>query len=232
MVKYFNLENKQLIKILCDGRLYREAIFEAINQADSPIPLITEHLSEYANQTLIKVQADNKQFNVHVCRLETVRKQKAERLLNGDEDDDLADFDMFSDTTSMNSSRLSGSSRHSGRSRRSSKNRRKHERKLMSLKEGNPFEDIALIDALYTLSHKIYDQQPQIRDLLHALIDVGLDGHGVELQTAYQLSLMDITKALDAVWIPELMVSGEIKFDDIADYFKLQQDQHYAMISK
>lgn len=233
MAKYFSQGASQLVRILCDGRLYREAIFEVTQQTDIPTSLISDHLNEYANQMLPKLQADNNQFNAYVLRLEAVRKLKADRLLNGDDgDDDLADFDMFSDTTSMNSSRMSGSSRHSGRSRRSSKNRRKHERRLTSLKEGNPFEDIALIDALYTLCHKIYDQQTQIRDLLQSLIAIGLDGIGVEIQAAFQQSLADITKALDVVWIQELMVPGEPKFEEISDYIKLQKDLHYAMISK
>lgn len=35
------------------------------------------------------------------------------------------------------------------RSSQSSKNRRKHERKLLSLKEGSPHEDVALMQALH-----------------------------------------------------------------------------------
>lgn len=234
MAKYFNQDARELVRILCDGHLYREAVFEAGQQAAVAPSSVSDHLTEYAQQMLAKVRADHSQFNGYVRRLETVRKHKAERLLNGDDgDDDLADFDMFSDTTSMNSSRMSGgSSRHSGRSRRSSKNRRKHERRLTSLKEGNPFEDIALIDALYTLCHKIHDQQPPMRDLLQSLIAVGLDGVGVEVQAAFQQSLADIAKALDVVWIPELMVPGEPKFEEFSDYVKLQTELHYAMISE
>lgn len=232
IVKYFNQDGKQLIKILCDGRLYQEAIFESTNSTESHFDFISSHLTDFSKQTIEKVRADNVQFKAHVARLQAVRKQKAEKLLNGDVDDDIGDCDMFSDTTSMNSSRFSGSSRHSGVSRRSGKNRRKHERKLMSLKEGNPFEDIALIDALYTLSTKIYEQQQQIHDLLQSLIDLDLDSIGVELQKVYNQSLNDISVPLNEIWLPELMVSGEIKFDDIINYFEMQKEQHYAMISE
>lgn len=225
---YFNQGANKLIRILCDGHLYQDANFELNNQTEVPASFVRDHISEYAEQILFKVQADNKQFNAYVARLEVVRKLRVDRQNNGD-DEDCTDF--LDTASSIASSQWSGSSR-SGRSRRSSKNRRKHERKLQCLKEGNPFEDIALIDALYTLSQKIYEQQPQIRDLLQSLIDIGLDAIAIELQSAFRQHILDITKALDAVWIPELMVPGEIKADEVTDYNRLQQEQHYTMISE
>lgn len=92
---------------------------------------------------------------------------------------------MFSDTSSVNTSRYSTSSRGTGKTFRSSKNRRKHERKLLSLKEGNPFEDIALIDALYVLIHKILEQQSNVRDICLALIELNLIEGGVLLQVCF-----------------------------------------------
>lgn len=138
---------------------------------------------------------------------------------------------MFSDTSSINSSRFTGTSKGSGKSHRSSKNRRKHERKLLSLKEGNPFEDIALIDALYTLVHKLFDQQQSIGDFLRALIDLELDAKGVIIQKEYANQLSVIRDSLDLIWIPEMMVSGEIKVDEFMNYARVQDEQHYAMIS-
>lgn len=164
--------------------------------------------------------------------MQTIRKEKADKLLNGGGDDDDDNCDMFSDTSSMNSSRLSGSSRGSGKSTRSSKNRRKNERKLLSLKEGNPFEDIALVDALYNITHKSYEQQAQVRQILKALIDVELDAEGVLLQNTYASLLATIRNALNIIWIPDLMVSGEVKADEIMDFVRAQDEQHYAMISE
>lgn len=228
LIRCFNAASNQLIKTLCDGHLYQDAILEVNNQTEVPASFVCDHLTEYAYQILTSVQADNKQFNAYTTRLTVVRKQMIDRQNNAD-DDDYPDF--LDTASSMASSQWSGSSR-SGRSRRSSKNRRKHERKLQCLKEGNPFEDIALIDALYTLSHKIFEQQPKIRDLLQSLIAVGLDAIAVELQAAFQKQLDDVTKSLDTIWIPDLMVPGEIKADEITDYNRLQQEQHYAMISE
>lgn len=191
---------------------------------------VRTHLSEFASQTIEKIHADHNQFKVYVSRLQTVRKQKAEKLLNGDADDN--DCDMFSDTTSMNSSRFTSGSRGSVKSFRSSKSKRKHERKLMSLKEGNPFEDIALIDAIYTLVLLIFDQQQQTHELLKSLVDLQLDIVGIEIQKLFNGLLEDIKHTLDIVWLPEMMVSGEIKVEEYMDYLRVQNDQHYAMISK
>jgi hypothetical protein len=41
-------------------------------------------------------------------------------------------------------------------SSRSSKNRRKHERKMLSLKEGSPYEELALIRALHQVITTTY----------------------------------------------------------------------------
>lgn len=164
-------------------------------------------------------------------RLQKVRKDKTERLLNGI-DDDVDNCDLFSDTSSMNSSRFTGTSKGSGKSHRSSKNRRKHERKLMSLKEGNPFEDIALVDAIYNLTHKSHRQQQHVHDVLQSLIDLELDAEGVQLQKTFDKLLSTVRDSLDKIWIPEMMVSDEVKVEEIMDYVKLQNEQHYAMISE
>lgn len=191
---------------------------------------VRNHLNEFAGQTIEKIQADQTQFKYYVTRIQTVRKEKAEKLLNGDGDDD--DCDMFSDTTSMNSSRFTGGSRGTAKSFRSSKSKRKHERKLMSLKEGNPFEDIALIDTIYTSALNIYGQQQQIHDILKSLVDLELDSAAIEIQKAFNGFLDDVKRSLDVVWLPEMMVSGEIKVEEYMDYLRVQNEQHYAMISK
>ena len=45
------------------------------------------------------------------------------------------------------------------KSYRSSKNRRKQERKLLNLKEGSMFEDLALIQTLYQITSNTYKEQ-------------------------------------------------------------------------
>lgn len=193
---------------------------------------VRNHLSDYASQLIAKIRAEREQFSGYTQRLLLVRQKKADKLLSGF-DDDVDNCDMFSDTSSMNSSRFTGSSRGSGRSHRSSKNRRKHERKLMSLKEGNPFEDIALVDALHSLTHKIYEQQQHMHEVLMALIGLELsDPLGFQLQSEYEQSLEQTNRSLDKIWIAEMMVADEVKIDQFTDLVKLQNEQHYAMISE
>lgn len=234
LVKRFNYDNKLFIKLLCDGKFYQEAIFESKHSSEPLDDIVREHLAAFGVQTVELIKADHTKFEGYVTRLQTVRKQKTEKLLNGPADDDVGDCDMFSDTTSMNSSRFTGRlTKSSGRSsHRSGKNRRKHERKLLSLKEGNQFEDIALIDALYNLTQKIFDQQQQINDLLRSIIDVELDTVGVEIQKTYENLLEYVKDSLNTIWLLEMMVPDEIKFDEVMEYAKIQNEQHYALISE
>lgn len=230
LVRFFNPNSVEYIQILCDGKFYQKAILESTNLPEPQDELIRNHLNDFAHQTIEKMHGDHTQFQKYVDRLQTIRKEKAEKLLNGDGDDD--DCDMFSDTTSMNSSRFTGGSRGTAKSFRSSKSKRKHERKLLNLKEGSPFEDIALIDAIYTLIHNIFAQQQQIHELLKSLVDCQLDKVGIELQKTFGDLLEKIKRSLDVIWLPEMMVSGEIKVEEYMDYVRVQNEQHYAMISK
>ncbi|KAJ6635662.1 Elongator complex protein 1 [Pseudolycoriella hygida] len=111
------------------------------------------------------------------------------------------------------------------------KNRRKHERKLLNLKEGNPFEDIALIDALHTSALSTFDQQKSIRIICRALVDQGMDQLGVELQRVYGKALVIIKNSLDEIWLPEMIISGQMANDGNVDYESLQDNQHYSMIN-
>lgn len=117
---------------------------------------------------------------------------------------------------------------------RSSKNRRKHERKLLSLKPGNPFEDIALIDALYNQIIRCFGQQQHIRDTCKALLQLQQDGEALELQRCYKHLLSTIQDSLDDIWIAEMLQSGAQQYlqGPNIDYTQLQNEQRYAMISK
>lgn len=117
---------------------------------------------------------------------------------------------------------------------RSSKNRRKHERKLLSLKPGNPFEDIALIDALYNQIIRCFGQQQHIRVTCKALLQLQQDGEALELQRCYKHLLSTIQDSLDDIWIAEMLQSGAQQYlqGPNIDYTQLQNEQRYAMISK
>lgn len=233
LVQHFHPHSEELVRVLCDGRLYQKAVLEASTMSDSShLSFVRSNLMDFAKQTIEKTRLDHEQFRTQVKRLQTIREEKSQKLMNGDADEDVDDCDMFSDTTSMNSSRFTGGSRGTARTFRSSKSKRKHERKLMSLKEGNPFEDIALIDALYTHIQNAYGQQQPINELLKSLVDLEVDEIAIDLQHVFGDSLDQMKQMMDVIWLPEMMVSGEIKVEDYMDYVKAQNDQHYAMISK
>lgn len=165
--------------------------------------------------------------------MHTIRKEKELRKQFGFAgDNDVDECDLLSDTSSMNSSRFSGSSGRTGKSHRSSKNRRKHERKLLNLKEGNPFEDIALIDALYALATNSFLQQDHIRSICKVLIELQMDGQGSTLQRVFGELLHYIQQSLDEIWIPEMITSGQLPTDGQIDYVQYQDEQHYTLISR
>lgn len=104
---------------------------------------------------------------------------------------------------------------------------------MLSLKPGNPFEDIALIDALYNLIIKCFNQQQSIRDTCKALIMlVDHDAEAIELQKQFKQLLTVMQDSLDEIWIPEIRTTCEFLQGPNIDYTQLQNEQRYAMIGK
>ncbi|XP_034114573.1 elongator complex protein 1 [Drosophila albomicans] len=233
------------LQILIDGHLYGRAIFEA--------SLLREELSDDALESRIRpsligfvdqlkasLSADENLFLEYKQRLLDIRQRQAtvdERDGLANHDVEIDEVDLLSDTSSMHSSRYSHSSRSTGTGKtfRSSKNRRKHERKLLSLKPGNPFEDIALIDALHNQVTKIAHQKQQqlVRDTCKALMQLHTeDERAAELQQQYASVMSVVQASLDSIWIPELMggTSQHLTGPNI-DYMALQKEQRYVLIS-
>lgn len=117
---------------------------------------------------------------------------------------------------------------------RSSKNRRKHERKILSLKPGNPFEDIALIDALYNQITRYFGQQQHVRDTCKAMLQLQQDAAARQLQASYKHLLSTMQNSLDDIWIEEMLQSCGQQFlqGPNVDYTQLKNEQRYAMLSK
>ncbi|KAH8359617.1 hypothetical protein KR093_007925 [Drosophila rubida] len=234
------------LQILIDGHLYGRAIFEASLLRDE---LATDALGSRIRPSLIafvdqlkaSLGTDQELFVEYKQRLLDIRQRQASAdKLDGvaNHDVDIDEVDLLSDTSSMHSSRYSGSSRSTGTGKtfRSSKNRRKHERKLLSLKPGNPFEDIALIDALHNQVTKIAHQQQQqlVRDTCKALLQLhSEDERAAGLQQQYESLICLVQESLDCIWIPELMggASQHLTGPNI-DYMALQKEQRYALISE
>lgn len=189
--------------------------------------VIAQQLSTVSETMTVKYETDVAKYISYTKRLQAIRKERVAKLAIGLDDDD--NCDMLSDTSSLNSSRLTAATHSTVKSHRSSKNRRKHERKLLSLKEGNPYEDVALIDALYNMAVKAYDDQAAVRTQLKWCMDYDLDKIGVPLQQTFGKLLDTIAESLSTIWLPEMMVAGE---PDVESTAINATAQRYALISE
>ncbi|CRL07533.1 CLUMA_CG020498, isoform A [Clunio marinus] len=207
-----------LVKLLIKGRFYSDAIIEITSSGDNKmfedivIPQLSSHLSE-----AVKMVNDDKQLYIEQKnRLLNVRAEKIRRLQDPIGDDD----EMFSDTTSMMSSSINSQS--SKRTFKSSKNKRKHERKLTNLKEGNKFEDVALVDSLWKLVHKIISLENQnvIKDLIKNAVVLSLDNEASLLQKSFKELLLLLKTTMNEIWIPEMLSAGKYPEteDDMLQY--------------
>uniref|UniRef100_A0AAR2IRB3 Elongator complex protein 1 n=1 Tax=Pygocentrus nattereri TaxID=42514 RepID=A0AAR2IRB3_PYGNA len=144
-------------------------------------------------------------FTRHKNRLAVVREQKAKaRLELIDEDGpDCADAELYSEASSVLTGSRIGSKYSQSNSRistRSSKNRRKAEGKKHSLKEGSPFEDIALLHALIQIIHVVDKMREEIHSLLKALVLFQFDMLASNLQAHYSELLQLMEKGIPEIW--------------------------------
>ncbi|XP_065088523.1 elongator complex protein 1 [Ochlerotatus camptorhynchus] len=235
---------KIAVEILLVDHLFGKALLEA-HLSDRALveELIRPNLQDYLQTFLHELTAEKEQLVKQKNRLLMVREEKAKKKLDqelGEEDGngrDLEDCDLYSETSTVASSRHTSSSGRSSKSSRSSKNRRKHERKLLSLKEGNAYEDIALVDALHTLVSRVcgIERQRQVRALCKAAIEMDFLQQAATIQRDYAELLHLVKFSLDSIWIPEMVVPGsgqDVEATAIAtgDLSQVQNVQHYAMI--
>uniref|UniRef100_A0AAR2J7K0 Elongator complex protein 1 n=1 Tax=Pygocentrus nattereri TaxID=42514 RepID=A0AAR2J7K0_PYGNA len=154
-------------------------------------------LEVHSNQVAF-LESQKALFTRHKNRLAVVREQKAKaRLELIDEDGpDCADAELYSEASSVLTGSRIGSKYSQSNSRistRSSKNRRKAEGKKHSLKEGSPFEDIALLHALIQIIHEIHS-------LLKALVLFQFDMLASNLQAHYSELLQLMEKGIPEIW--------------------------------
>ncbi|XP_028315057.1 elongator complex protein 1 isoform X2 [Gouania willdenowi] len=147
------------------------------------------------------LEAQVSTFCRHTTRLTVVREQKEKARLDMLDEDgpDCADVDLYSEASSA----MSGSKYSQANSRvssRSSKNRRKAERKKLSLKEGSPTEERALMFALSEIISTVDKMREEIHILLKTLVLFHLDKHAEKLQREYESALQTMEGALPEVW--------------------------------
>lgn len=178
-------DNMTLLDVLVKGKFYQEAILEValVDKKELLDELVRPQLKQHLLEAITSVENDRKLYLEQKERLLLIRSEKTKKMQNPDDDND----DMFSETTSIASSQ---NSRSSSKTFRSSKTKRKHERKLMNLKEGNKYEDVALIDSIWKLVHKIIstENQETIKELLKHSVEMEIDESGKVLQVRSEIS--------------------------------------------
>lgn len=121
------------------------------------------------------------------------------------------ELDLFSETSSVvTASDMNSKYSHSNSriSVRSSKNRRKAERKRYSLKEGSPFEDIALLEVLGENVRAVENVKGDIHILLKQLVLFGYNEQAGALQQALEEILQLMENSIPEIWTPDLQQSS------------------------
>lgn len=238
LLKRFNPDDfRNLVKTLTKGHFYSEAIVEVAlcECAELIEEIIKPQLKIHLGDAIKSIDDDCKTFLQQKERLLSVRQEKTRKLLNPQ---DEYDDDIFSDTTSvLSASTISQSSKNTAKTFKSSKNRRKHERKLMNLKEGNKFEDIALLDSIWKLVQKIIaiESQNVVRELLKCAIEMSFDDDARTLQKGFKDLLLTIKYSSDEIWTPEMMSAGKYPEteEEMQNYNLQSMDKmSYDLISK
>uniref|UniRef100_A0A672ZQF0 Elongator complex protein 1 n=1 Tax=Sphaeramia orbicularis TaxID=375764 RepID=A0A672ZQF0_9TELE len=139
------------------------------------------------NTQTVFLEAQMTTFTRHKTRLAVVREQKEKARL-----DMLGKYRRDRQDVEYNSKCITNV--------RSSKNRRKAERKKLSLKEGSPLEDKALMYALGEIITTVDKMREEVHSLLKTLVLFQFDKHAEKLQQAYDEALHKMEAAIPEVW--------------------------------
>lgn len=194
---------EEAILALITGAVWEEALrlIYMHNRQDITETNLKPALLEAVNTQTVFLEAQVTTFTRHKTRLAVVREQKEKARLDMLDEDgpDCADAELYSEASSvMTGSKYSHSN--SRISSRSSKNRRKAERKKLSLKEGSPLEDKALMYALGEIITTVDKMREEVHSLLKTLVLFQFDKHAEKLQQAYDEALHKMEAAIPEVW--------------------------------
>ncbi|XP_005808681.2 elongator complex protein 1 [Xiphophorus maculatus] len=201
---------EEAILALITGAVWEEALrlIYVHNRQDITETNLKPALLEAVNSQTGFLEAQVVTFTRHRSRLAVVREQKEKARLDmlDEEGPDCPDAELYSEASSvLTASKYSQSN--SRISSRSSKNRRKAERKKLSLKEGSPMEDRALMHALSEIITTVDKMREEIHSLLKALVLFQFDKQAGKLQLAYEEALQTMERAVPEVW-PEGLLSS------------------------
>ncbi|MCI4381664.1 hypothetical protein PGIGA_G00254560 [Pangasianodon gigas] len=207
LLEQYAKDCEEAISALIEGAAWEEALrlIYLYNRPDIIETNLKPALLEAHSTQMAFVDSQRALFTRHKNRLAVVREQKEKaRLEFVDEDGpDCADAELYSEASSvLTGSRLGSKYSHSNSriSSRSSKNRRKAEGKKHSLKEGSPFEDIALLRAIIQIIHVVDKMREEIHSLLKALVLFQFDKLASSLQSDYSDLLQLIDTGIPEIW--------------------------------
>ena len=160
--------------------------------------------------------ARSAELGAMLARLEVVRRTRAAAAEGEEEEDDrnVEDADLFSDTSSVGGApstvrtRSSLQTRVTARSGKSGKTRRKAERRLYSTKEGSAHEDLGILAAVHELVSALPALREEVGRLFRGLAEVGEEGGAAHLQHITEVLLASATAALPVVWLEPQQEAG------------------------
>ncbi|KAM9587121.1 elongator complex protein 1 isoform 3-T3 [Morphnus guianensis] len=215
LLEQYTQDHEEAVLLLLEGALWEEALrlIHKYGRLDILETNFKPAILEAQKSQLIFLDSQKTAFLHHTSRLQVVRelKKKACESLQDYEMQNCPELDLFSETSSvvtasdMNSKYSHSSSRISVRS---SKNRRKAERKRYSLKEGSPFEDMALLEVLGENVRAVETVKGDIHILLKQLVLFGYDEQAGALQQVLEEVLQLMETLIPEVWTPDLQQSS------------------------
>uniref|UniRef100_A0A8C3UCR4 Elongator complex protein 1 n=1 Tax=Catharus ustulatus TaxID=91951 RepID=A0A8C3UCR4_CATUS len=214
LLEQYTQDYEEAVLLLLEGALWEEALrlIHKYGRLDILETNLKPAILEAQKSQLIFLDSQKTAFLHHKSRLQVVRelKEKACENLQDYDMPNCPELELFSETSSvvtasdMNSKYSHSNSRISARS---SKNRRKAERKRYSLKEGSPFEDIALLEVLGE-SVRAVETVKEIHILLKQLVLFGYDEQAGALQQVLEEVLQLMETSVPEIWTPDLQQSS------------------------
>ncbi|NWW75243.1 ELP1 protein, partial [Climacteris rufus] len=215
LLEQYTQDYEEAVLLLLEGALWEEALrlIHKYGRLDILETNFKPAILEAQKSQLMFLDSQKTAFLHHRSRLQVVRelKEKACENLQDYEVPNCPELELFSETSSvvtssdMNSKYSQSNSRISARS---SKNRRKAERKRYSLKEGSPFEDIALLEVLGECVRAVENVKGDTHILLKQLVLFGYDEQAGALQQVLEEVLQLMETSIPEIWSPDLQQSS------------------------
>ncbi|NXD05323.1 ELP1 protein, partial [Certhia familiaris] len=215
LLEQYAQDCEEAVLLLLEGALWDEALrlIHKYGRLDILETNLKPAILEAQKSQLIFLDSQKTAFLRHKSRLQVVRelKEKACESLQDYEVSNCPELELFSETSSVVTASETNSKYSHSNSRisaRSSKNRRKAERKRYSLKEGSPFEDIALLEVLGESVRAVETVKGEIHILLKQLVLFGYDEQAGTLQQVLEEVLQLMETSIPEIWTPGLQQSS------------------------